>query len=83
MGRGGSRGSREFVEVEDISGEGEYVVVCHVVLVTIVVELDVGLAVVRGVDVELVVEDVGTGVSGIDVGHEGRRWVGGWDRHYE
>ena len=54
------------------AGRGEDVVVGHVVLVAIVVELDVGLAVVGGVDVDAVVEDVGGGVCGEDVGDEGR-----------
>ena len=65
------RGSGEVIEIESGWGEGEHMVVCHVVLVAIVVELDVSLAVVGRVDIELVVEDVGTGVSRIDVGHEG------------
>ena len=71
---GSCRGGRcaEVVEIKAVGREGEGVVVCHVVLVAIVVELDVGLAIVRGVDVELVVEDVCRGVGGVDVGHEGR-----------
>lgn len=58
-----SRGSAGGVQREDV-------VVVHVVLVAIVVELDVGLPVVRGVDVELSLEDVGGRVRGVDVGDE-------------
>ncbi|TLD22168.1 hypothetical protein PspLS_08025 [Pyricularia sp. CBS 133598] len=50
---------------------GEDVVVGHVVLVAVVVELDVGLAVVRRVDVDLVVEDVGRRVGRVEVGYQG------------
>lgn len=53
-------------------GGAEDVVVGHVVLVAIVVELDVGFAVVGGVDVDLVVEDVGGGVGRVDVCDERR-----------
>ncbi|KAI9163634.1 Sn1-specific diacylglycerol lipase beta [Paramyrothecium foliicola] len=53
-------------------GDAEDVVVGHVVLVAIVVELNVRLAVVRRVDVDLAVEDVGRGVSRVDVGDQGR-----------
>lgn len=49
---------------------GEDVVVGHVVLVAIVVEGDCCFAVVAGVDVEFVVEDVGGGVGCVDVGDE-------------
>jgi len=41
------------------------------VLVAIVVVCDAGVAVVRGVDVDAVVEDVGGGVGGVEVGDEG------------
>lgn len=40
-------------------GEGEDMVVVHVILVAIVVEFDVCFAVVGGIDVELALEDVG------------------------
>jgi len=66
ISHGGSR-------VEGLSAKD--VVVDHVVLVAIVVELDVGLAVVRGVDVDLAFEDVGGGVSCVDVGDEGSHGV--------
>jgi len=60
-------------------GHGEDVVVGHVVLVAIVVILDVGLAIVGRVDVELAVEDVGAWVGCEEVGHDGTgvflRWV--------
>lgn len=47
----------------------EDVVVGHVVLVAVVVELDVRLAVVRGVDVDAPLEDVGRGVRRVEVGY--------------
>lgn len=47
----------------------EHVVVGHVVLVAVVVELDVRLAVVRGVDVHAALEDVGGGVRRVEVGY--------------
>ena len=47
-------------------------VVGHVVLVAIVVELNVRLAVVAGVDVDAVVEDVGRGVGRVGAGDERR-----------
>ena len=50
--------------------EREDVVVDHVILVAIVVRGDGGFPVVGGVDVELVGEDVGGGVGGVDVGYE-------------
>jgi len=50
-------------------GQTEDVVVVHVVLVAVVVVLDVGFAVMRGVYVEGVVEDMGAGVGGVDVGY--------------
>lgn len=50
----------------------EDVVVGHVVLVAIVVEGNVGLAVVRWVDINLAIEDVGGRVGRVDVCDEGR-----------
>jgi hypothetical protein len=52
-------------------GEREDVVVDHVVLVALVVEAEVVLAVVAGVDVDLAVEDVRRRVGRVDVRHEG------------
>ena len=52
-------------------GEGKHVVVVHGVLVAVVVILDGGRDVVGWVDVDSVVEDVGGGVGGEDVGYEG------------
>lgn len=54
---------------------GEDVVVGHVVLIAVVVELDVGLAVVRRVDVDPVVEDVGRRVGRVEVGYQGGHFV--------
>lgn len=54
---------------------GEDVVVSHVVLVAIVVEGYCCFAVVTGVDVEFVVEDMGGGVCCVDMGDE-------WFRHF-
>ena len=51
---------------------GEDVVVGHVVLVAIVVKGDGGFAVVRGVYVDSVVEDVGGRVGCVDVLYQGR-----------
>ena len=74
VGRGfGGRG--EVVGVEGGRGEGDDVVVYHVILVAVVVELDVGFTVVRGVDIDGVVEDMGRGVGGVDVLDEGRGGV--------
>lgn len=58
-------------------GHGEDVVVGHVVLVAIVVVGDIGVDVVGGVDVDAVVEDVGGGVSGVEVSYEGLEVGGG------
>lgn len=56
--------------VGGVQGRGaEDVVVSHVVLVAIVIELDAGVTVVRGVDVDAVVEDVGRGVGCVEVGY--------------
>ena len=55
--------------------QGHDVVVDHVVLVAVVVVFDGGLAVVRGVDVDAVVEGVGRRVGDVDVGYE-RLFVG-------
>lgn len=45
-------------------------VVVHIVLVAIVVVLNVCLAIVRRIDVDLAVEGMGRGVSGIEVSDE-------------
>ena len=52
-------GGGEVVWVEGWRGEGDDVVVDHVILVAVVVEFDVGFPVVRGVDINGVVEDMG------------------------
>jgi hypothetical protein len=52
----------------------------HVILVAIVIELDVGLAVMRRLDVDGVVEVVGERVSSVDVSEEG--WGGACRRHF-
>lgn len=58
-------GRGEAVDTEDM-------VVGHIILVAIVIELDVSLAIVRGIDVDLSVEDMSRGVSGVSGGDEGR-----------
>lgn len=47
-------------------------VVYHIILITFIVELDGCLAVVGWVDVYTVIEDMGGGVGGVDIGNEGR-----------
>ena len=54
-------------------GHGEDVVVVHVILVSIVVVLNVSLPVVGRVDVELAIEDVGTGVCCEEMGDDRAR----------
>jgi len=49
----------------------EDVVVVHVILVSVVVVLDVRLAVVGGVDVEFAIEDVGRWISRVQVRDDG------------
>ena len=55
---------------------GKDVIIVHVILVTVVVVLDVRLAIMRGVDVELAIKDMGAGISGKEVAHDGA-----WIRH--
>jgi hypothetical protein len=61
-------------------GNGNDVVVDHVILVAIVIELDRCFAVVRGIDVDfgrvMVGKDVGGGVGGVNVGYEMGRGLG-------
>lgn len=51
-------------------GRAEDMVIGHVILVTIVIELDVGLPVVGRVDVDTAIEDVCRRVGSIDVGDD-------------
>lgn len=57
-------GRRKAVDTEDM-------VVGHIILVAIVIELDVGLAIVRRVDVDLAIENMSRGVGGVSGGDEG------------
>lgn len=53
-------------------------IVHHVVLVPIVIRLYPRVPVVRGVDVDLALEDMGRGVGRVDVCDQGgSHWVGG------
>lgn len=52
--------------------DAENMIVGHVILVAIVVELNIRLTVMRGVDVNLAVKDVSRGVGGVDIGDERR-----------
>lgn len=45
-------------------------IVCHGILVTIVVVLDIGLDIVGGVDVELAIEAVGRWICCKDMGYQ-------------
>lgn len=56
--------------VEALSAED--MVIGHVILIAIVVELDIGLTVVRRIDVDLAIEDMRRRVGTVDVGDERR-----------